>query len=231
MRKEPHRLLAKQCHSTVSHTVLARQHVKRTQPLHGRSGRSSTGRNSALVDALIDGCHQRLVVDVPQRSPLTSRQLPTKLLWVAKPDALVKHFARHGHGRVLHFVVRLSVVGVRCAVVDRRWEIDGNHHLPLSAWHRDILRSQVDGRRKLSHLPCNLLPCPVCHVLPKYRQLCGMDAKEQPAAIRIQERAARLHTLHQLASRLFRLHHAVLLAMYDSLNILYGQFFHLFQIS
>lgn len=53
-----------------------------------------------------------------------------------------------------------------------------------------------------------------------------MDAEEEPAALSVEEGAAGLHPGNNLSGSLLDLQDAAFVAVYDSLYVVYRQFFH-----
>ena len=226
MQEELIRVTPEQGDCPVSQHIIISQNLKRTQTLWNRHRIGSTDRNSPLRNAPVDSIRQRLRVNILKRSSLAWSHLPAELLWIAHPQPVVKDVTRHQHRRILHLVERPAVIRVRRGVYHRSRKPDGDDLLPGSVGHIDILGSKVNRRREFPHLPGNLLPGAVCHILTQYYELRRVDTEKQPAAIRVQKGTARLHPLHQFARRLLRLHHAVLIAVNNRFNILYRQFFH-----
>ena len=90
----------------------------------------------------------------------------------------------------------------------------------------DVLGVEVDGRSELGYLVRDVPPCLVGDILPENLQGGGMDAEEEPAAHRVEEGAAGLHSGIQLSGGLLDLQDAAFVAADDCLNVVYRQLLH-----
>ena len=152
--------------------------------------------------------------------------LPAEFLRVAEADAFVEHLPRHQGCGILHFVPGASVEGIGGFEGFGSLEIDGDDELPGLAGHVNILGIEVDGRGEFAESIGEFLACLIGHVLPQYLERLGIDAKEEPTSLGVEEGATGLHPGGEFAGGLFGFHDAVLVPLYDGFYFLYGQIFH-----
>ena len=80
---------------------------------------------------------------------------------------------------------------------------------------------RINGGLNFAERVCDLLPRGIRHVLPDNFEI-RRNAKHQPAAIRVQECACRLHATMKLAGSLLQLQRARFILSYQLLNFING---------
>ena len=182
--------------------------------------------NASFIDAGEDDVVEGLDADTVHIDILAWRLFPTELLGIAQADALFEHLTGHYGRGVFDFVIRTIVVGIRSSKAHWRREPDSNNLLIWPVGNVNVLSSQVDGRCKLAHLSGYLLTSLIRHILTENLQRLGMDAEEEPTALRVEKGTTGLHTGDNLSGSLLGFHYAVLIAVDDGLYAVYRQFFH-----
>ena len=90
----------------------------------------------------------------------------------------------------------------------------------------NILRSKINGRRKLADFLSDITLGLINDILSKYIQGLEMDTEEEPATLCIEKGATRLHSWANFGSCLLNLQDAALVPTNDGFDVLYVQSLH-----